>query len=426
MAAASAPRLSCGALARDLLRAASGLDVSEAAAERAVRERLIGRGHLPGAALQDVAEAYLANLTPAELAALIELVVVPESWLFRDPDAFAAATAFVQRRLQQAPERPLRILSLPCAGGEEPYTMAMALLDAGVPASSCRIDAIDLSQVALTRARTGWFSRNAFRGADLAFRERHFVPAGAGYQISEALRGQVNFSQGNILTIDCATQAGRYDVIFCRNLLIYFDAPTSAAAVGVLRALLADDGMLLAGYAEVPTFCANGFHALRLPGAFALQKNPAPVALTPPAPTPARAPVRAPAPRLVQPRAADPTPPPAPTAANAAQMLADAQRLADGGDYPGAASICRRLLQLDAGAETADAYYLLGLIADLEHQPDAAAGHWRRCVYLRPDHYEALCQLAILAERTGQDDAASLRQRAARVYQRRQSGADTP
>ena len=67
-----------------------------------------------------------------------------------------------------------------------------------------------------------------------------------------------------------------------------------------------------------------------------------------------------------------------------------------------------------------------GIADALRAQPDAAAGHWRRCVYLRPDHYEALCQLAILAERTGQDDAASLRQRAARVYQRRRSGADTP
>ncbi len=64
---------------------------------------------------------------------LIELVVVPESWLFRDPQAFDAAVELVQRAPGARPSAPLRILSIPCAGGEEPYSMAMALRDAGVP-----------------------------------------------------------------------------------------------------------------------------------------------------------------------------------------------------------------------------------------------------------------------------------------------------
>jgi len=418
-----------GARARELLRAACGLDVSEAAAERAVRERLLERGAAPGADLPALACAYLDQLNAAETAALIERVVVPESWFYRDPDAFAAAAGFVQRRLAASPGRPLRVLSLPCAGGEEPYTMAMALLEAGVPAGACRIDAIDLSTVALGRARAGWFSRNAFRGGDLAFRERHFTASGNGYQIDEALRGQVSFSQANLLAVDTAANRGRYDVIFCRNLLIYFDGPTSAAAAAVLHALLADDGLLLAGYAEVPAFCANGFAPLRLPGAFALQKSSGQPAARSRAPLerarmprPAAPPVLDDAPpRRV--RASPPAPAPSPPGDPAA-LLALAQRQADHGDYAAAAATCHHLLRGEsAGAaspEAADAYYLLGLVADIEHQSSAADDYWRRCVYLRPDHYDALCRLALLAEQGGHDSAAArLRQRAARVFHRR-------
>ena len=144
------------------------------------------------------ARAYLAPLTGrTNCKALIELVVVPESWMFRDPDAFAAAAAFVQRRLAGRPARAVRILSMPCAGGEEPYSMAMALADAGVPAarraastpSTCR-------SVALERARAGRYTRNAFRGPTLGFRERHFTAVGDEYQIDEALRDQVQLQPG--------------------------------------------------------------------------------------------------------------------------------------------------------------------------------------------------------------------------------------
>ena len=422
-----------GARVQVILQKACGLQVSAGAAERAVRERLAARG-APDLFDADVTADYLEHLTGAELAALIELVVVPESWMYRDADAFAAATGFIQQRLLQRPQRQVRILSLPCAGGEEPYTMAMALADAGVPAVSYRIDAMDLSNVALTRARAGWYTRNAFRGQSLGFRERHFDVAGNGYQIHDALRDQVTFMQANILTIDAEAGAGRYDVIFCRNLLIYFDAPTTATAVGILRTLLADDGMLLGGYAEVPAYCANGFKPLRLPGAFALQKalEAAPkAAYLQVEPIPAAARVRrvtvATAPAASTPPVARATPaPPVRAAAPApAVLLAQVKRQADSGDYRGAAASCHELLKSEhqglADGDAADAYYLLGLVADIEHKNGAADDYWRRCVYLKPDHYEALCRLALLSEQTGHAaQAAVFRQRAARVFQRRE------
>lgn len=315
--------------------------------------------------------------------------------------------------------------------------MAMSLADAGVPTEAYRIDAMDLSNVALERARAGWYTKNAFRGRAVEFRARHFSAVGNGYQIADALRDQVTFMQANILAIDAAASAGRYDVIFCRNLLIYFDEPTTAAAIAVLRTLLADEGMLLAGYAEVPSFCANGFAPLRLPGAFALQKATAKLAPAPVAPPPAprrsampRAPMSAVAGgKAAAPAAAKPAEKPI-AAAPPVDLLAQARRQADNADYRAAAASCHQLLKSeDQGLEpaiAADAYYLLGLVADIEHKNGAADDYWRRCVYLVPDHYEALCRLALLSEQLGNaSQAAILRQRAARVFQRRQASEGT-
>lgn len=397
--------------ARELLQRASGLDLSEQTADRALRERMAKCD------VTDRAE-YLRRISPDELAALIELVVVPESWMFRDAEAFFAATAFVQRRLAERPDRVVRILSIPCAGGEEPYTMAMALTDAGVGPASFSIEGVDLSTVALERAVAGRYTRNAFRGGDQGFQQRHFSRHGDEYQISDALRAMVSFSQGNLLAFDRAAGAARYDVVFCRNLLIYFDEATTVAAIAILHALLADDSILFAGYAEVPAFCRNGFAPLRVPGAFALQKAQAVVA----APVEPQAPAR----RKSAPRPAAPatekrplkTIPKAVPASGAEDLLAQARRHADQGDYQAAAAACHALLAADPNS--ADAYYLLGMVSECQHKPGAADDYWRRCVYLQPDHYDALCHLALLAEQTGDArQAATFRERAARIYQRR-------
>ncbi|MBC7683899.1 MAG: tetratricopeptide repeat protein [Bdellovibrionales bacterium] len=398
----------------DLLRERTGLNLTAQVAERAVAARLVQLG-------LDNAQAYLAAISPDELKALAELVVVPESWMFRDPEAFAAVVRFVSARLAEVPDRVVRILSLPCAGGEEPYSIAMALADAGVPPSATLIAAVDLSEAALARARQGRYTRNAFRGADLSFRERHFSAVGAEYQINDALRGQVSFSQGNLLAIDTYASAGRYDILFCRNLLIYFNDATTATAISKLHHLLADDGLLFAGYAEVPAFCRHGFSPLRTPGAFALLKSsgaePAPKAQLQAAPPRAtRAlPTAAPAAPAARPR---PAPPAVSEAADPQLLLQQASQLADQGNYGAAANACQAVLATDP--DSADAYYLLGLVSECTGRPGVAGEYWRRCAYLQPDHYEALCQLALLAETDGNAaQAESLRQRAARVFGRR-------
>lgn len=419
--------------AQNLLRHSTGLTVSKQAAARAVKQRM----ELCGVADE---QAYLDGITAAELTQLVELVVVPESWLFRDAQAFYAAVDFVQQRVAAAGRdamRPVRILSIPCAGGEEPYSMAMALRDANVPKHAFSIDAYDLSQGCVLRARSGVYGRNAFRAQDTSFRERYFIHLGEDeYRIIDAIREQITFRQGNLLQFDARTYGGYYDLIFCRNLLIYFDKPTTKAAVAQLAALLDDDGMLFAGYAEVPAVCQHGFRSVPIRQAFALKKELAqarPMA----APAPAKPKMRARAAAAAPATASGPvalafsagagaavTPAPAARAGKASakpapaeSLLEQARRLADRGHFKDAAEKCHAHLALEP--EAAEAYFILGILSEHAHKMTAAEDYWRRCIYLQPDHYEALCHLALLAEQNGnQAGAANLKARAARIFQR--------
>ena len=440
--------------AQSLLHAATGLSVPKAEAERAVRERAARTG------ARD-ADAYLAQMTQEELDALVELVVVPESWFFRDQRAFHAAAEYLAARLAAAPDRLLRVLSIPCAGGEEPYTMAMVLSDAGIAYDRFIIDAVDISQVCVARARNGVYGRNAFRNQDLGFRERHFTACGKEqYRVNDAIRQQVRFKQGNVLEAGQAERPGYYDVIFCRNLLIYFDKPTSRNAIAKLDMLLRQDGLLFVGYAEVPSLCQNGFTPLPYAQAFGLTKETAPAAIqraratsaalsamaaaaaaTPAAAVPPprraappRAPLRATSPSTLssalspalssQPaptaRAGAPRPAPAAAAPPAANLLAEARRLADLGQLKQAEDKCRD--HLAQAPDSADAYFILGLLNELAKKLQQAEDYWKRCIYLQPDHYEALCHLALLAE-TNSDavTAAALKARAARIHKRQQA-----
>ena len=405
--------------AQSMLRRVTGLNLSRSVAERAVRQRM---------AQQHVSDpdAYLQALTPNELTQLIELVVVHESWLFRDAQAFITATQFIQERLLRA-ARPIRILSLPCAAGEEPFSMAMALLDAGIPDAAFSIDAVDLSPSCIARANCGIYGRNAFRSQNMDFRERYFKHVGADdYRIIDAVRARVQFKQGNLLQFDSITHAKYYDVVFCRNLLIYFDKATIRAAVAKLAAILADDGVLFAGYAEVPAFCRHGFIRLPQRQAFALKKNLGLAPLPKVAPCSKLAPPLARAtPVCVVPPApvkAMPEPAAATTASpvGAENLLEQARKLADLGQFKEAGLKCHA--HLAQAPDAADAYFILGILSEHAKQMRLAEDYWRSCIYLQPDHYEALCCLALLARQHGdQAGAAAFKARAARVFKRRQA-----
>ncbi|MBD9503630.1 CheR family methyltransferase [Pseudomonas sp. BGr12] len=401
-----------------LLKERIGLDaesVGDAVIERAVRQRCnkVSGGN---------AEHYWMQLqgSAEEVQALIEAVIVPETWFFRYPESFGALADLASRRvLELAGTRPLRILSLPCSTGEEPYSIIMALLDAGLAPAAFQVDALDVSRAVLERAEEGRYGRNSFRGSNLAFRDRYFSADGNDYQLAEAVRRKVRFRVGNLLAPGLLAGEAPYDYVFCRNLLIYFDRPTQEQVVDVLRRLARPDGVLFIGPAEASLMSRIGLRPLGVPQSFAFplqDAEPAPRAAplnwTAPPPIPRPAP---PKPAPVRPRpASQPGQPPAAAAGNALEEIA---RLANSGQAAEARQRCEALLA--EKGPNAEAFYWLGLLADAQGLGSEAQAYYRKALYLQPDHQESLQHLAALL--AAQGDAAGarrLQERAARGVKR--------
>ncbi len=352
-------------------------------------------------------EDYLSLLrkSPAEWNTLIETMVVTETWFFREKQPFAALVRLaIEEWLPAHPEGRLRLLSVPCSSGEEPYSMAMALLDAGFPAARFEISAVDISARALAFAQRAIYGRNSFRGADLDFRTRHFRPVTAGYALNPAVRHQVRFWRGNFLHENCLAETGVFDFIFCRNLLIYFDRPTQNKALAKLQNLLTADGILFTGSAELPLALDNGFSPVDLPLGFACRKRP---------PTAPR--THGPARSLPQIQASsDPGAKrfPAPGTSLPAS-LSTARQLADEGRFAEAAELCE--VHIREFGVSAEAFYVLGLVRDAAGADSQAGEFYRKALYLEPGHSDTLRQWASLSERNGRaEHARILRERAGR------------
>lgn len=357
----------------------------------------------------------------AEWDELVEAVVVTETWFFRDPEAFGIVVEAAQGC---RPGTSLRVLSIPCSSGEEPYSLAIALKDAGVSAERFRIDAADLSSRALARAKNGVYGKNSFRGKDLTYRERYFQRSKEGFVLQPEIRNYVKFFAGNLLNEDFIAGNETYDFIYCRNLLIYFDRSTQEKALKKLQALLAPEGILFVGPAEQPLALEHGFVSANLSKAFACRKAavspnpdstraetkvdddwkmplPLPVALAPPSYAPRSAPGHAAAFGIVSKAIGLPAgqPEQAPLAADLelARQMADAGRLQD------AATICERYLR--AESDSAQGWYLLGLIRDASGDA-RAVDCYRKALYLKPDHYETLLQMALYLQKNGDSTRA--------------------
>lgn len=409
----------------DFLKARIGLDVGSvgiSVVERAVRQRI-------ASACAVDADEYWALLqhSSQERQALIEAVIVPETWFFRYPESFATLTRLAGERLASlAGSRPLRILSLPCATGEEPYSIVMALLDGGIAAPLFRVDALDVSPRLIERAQLAVYGRNSFRGAPLDFRERHFSAVADGYALAEAVRGQVHFQCGNLLDPALLADQPPYDLVLCRNLLIYFDQATQETVLAGLKRLTREDGVIFIGPAEASLASRLGLQPLGIPQSFAF-RYPDETTAAPPADRTARPPPRKALhlPSAVPARSAEgrarsavnhgPRPaadqPPTPTEEGAAVQLQAIARLADQGCLAEARQGCERLLA--EHGPSAEAFYWLGLLSDAGGKPDAAQGFYRKALYLQPQHSEALSHLAALL--VAQGDLAAARRLQARA-----------
>jgi len=237
---------------RELVRAESAI-VLESGKEYLVESRLVP---LARAAGHPDVDAYVADLskrrTPSALKQVVEALTTNETSWFRDSDPFTALRQTVFPALAKTrANRTLRIWAGACSSGQEPYSIAMTALDTPELAGwKVELVATDLSEEMLDRSRKGEYSQlEVNRGLPATTLVRHFERSGLNWRINQSIRERVEFRSLNLTRP--FPPMGRFDVVFLRNVLIYFDLPTKRDILRRVRQVLAPDGHLFLGAAEM-------------------------------------------------------------------------------------------------------------------------------------------------------------------------------
>lgn len=235
-----------------LLKDRSGLDLS-ADKQYLVESRLLPIARKLG--LPGISELTQKIKAGAEDIAkqVVEAMTTNETFFFRDKIPFDHLRETILPTLlrERANRRSLRIWSAACSTGQEPYSIAMCLKEYGVDLNSWRVEivATDLSQGVLEKSKAGIFSQfEVQRGLPIQLLVKHFKQIGDMWQINADIRAMVQFRQLNLLH-DIA-HLGQFDVVFCRNVLIYFDQDTKSMIFKRLAKVTASDGYLMLGAAE--------------------------------------------------------------------------------------------------------------------------------------------------------------------------------
>lgn len=414
----------------DFLQHAIGLDSASIGVD--VLQQMLHAGlRRTNLAVDDYAK--FLRQSSEEQTRLIESVVVLETWFFRNNASFA----FFAKHLEAYKQQPLRLLSLPCATGEEAYSLAIILLEKAFKPNLLRIDAVDISQQALQTAQRACYRASSFRDEHAEQVKQHFFqtikPQNAlhneqVYQVKPQLQKLVHWRQGNLLNPHLFTENALFDVIFCRNLLIYLTAEARTVALANLRRWLKPNGLLFIGHAERNLACHAGFTQVLEAGVFACwhpqapqaQKNTSPppalglanLPKTPqfnrlPEAQPASVVQSPPAQQAVEPRLRK-------TQEVAYQALENAQSFADQGELDKALEYCQRFLREQPDAP--QGHFLCALIYQARQDDTQAERYFQQTLYLQPDHKQALHHLHLLLQRQGRlTQAKSLQQRLQRL-----------
>lgn len=357
-----------------------------------------------------------------ELTSLIEEVIVPETWFFRDNSAFDALVKHANKNRQRYNKTPFRIMSIPSSSGEEAYSAAMALREAGYPAEHIKIDAIDISQKNVTYASNGIYRPNSFRNNMPGFmQEKYFKEVDGSFHIDDALKRTINFMKGNLFDINTLATPNYYDVIFCKNLFIYFDSENKQLSFNKIQTALMNKGLLLIGHSESNIIPNEYFEPCKIPKSFGFIKTntkrtrkPGKIKIT------AKRPVINNAlpekPRIM--KTATPLKPAANKPAGISKIvnISDAIKLANDGQLDKALDICNKI---DTDKQDADYFSLAATIQGARKEHGKAEALYRKALFLDPNHIESLTHLSLLLDQKGESKKAQhIRQRIDKVVRK--------
>jgi chemotaxis protein methyltransferase CheR len=266
-------------LLRDLIREYCGIFFDDAS--RFLLERRLSR-RVKAQHLSDFRDYYRFLLydrrREEELTAIVDLLTVNETYFFREQNQLKAFSDEILPGLRETKrDRKLRIWSAGCSTGEEPYTIAMLILEeGGLGGWDIEIVGSDINQRVLGVARKGIYRRNSFRNSEPALVEKYFREEDGAFVICDRAREHVSFCSLNLLDPLKVHYLGKMDVIFCRNVLIYFDGDARKRVVGNFYDRLNDGGYLLLGHAESLMNISTSFLLTHLKHDMVYQKPPSP------------------------------------------------------------------------------------------------------------------------------------------------------
>jgi len=245
-----------------------------------LRSRLAGR--LSGLGLSSFEDYYrylrFGPQRVEEEARMISHLTNNETYFFRESAQLQVfgdvVLRTVKERKARTGDRTLRVLSVGCSTGEEALTLAMIVYDSGqfFWGWDVKIVGVDVDPEALGKAGRGVYHPNSFRAMTAAATDRHFVKVPTGMQAKDVLRRMVTLRQGNLLEATSYEGLGLVDVVFCRNVLIYFSDATTLRAVRLFHDVLEPGGYLFLGHAESLSRITDTFTPIRFQGAMVYQK----------------------------------------------------------------------------------------------------------------------------------------------------------
>lgn len=375
--------------------------------------------------------SYLAHvestLGAVERQQLLDAVTIQETHFFRNLPQVEALRRDVLPdllRRSRSTGRPLTIWSAGCSTGEEPYTLAMLLVQLFEETGPFPVKIIgtDVSAAALDVARAGIYSGRTIQLAEPGAVERWFDARSDGsYSVAQPVRDLVEFRLQNLVTDEPPFGTGEVDLVVCRNVTIYFGRETTTRLVRGFHRLLAMGGYLLLGHAETLWQISEDFSLLPVGEAFVYRKDAVPQNGRRPSVGRPAAPVPAPplqrrvmrdvlrVPSLRQRRVPAPTPPAVPAAPPVASPLDDLIKARDAlsaGKYAEAASLAERATA--AHPLLVDGYIIEGRALSNQGDDDGAIAALRKAVFLDPTAAHAHFLLATTLARVGDPDGAAL------------------
>ncbi|MGD9807477.1 MAG: protein-glutamate O-methyltransferase CheR [Deferribacterales bacterium] len=195
-----------------------------------------------------------------EMEVLLNQVTINETYFLRERAQMDHMIKNVIPDLIAKGKRSIRIWSAACSSGEEPYSIAMLLNEAGLFAkANIEILATDINTEVLGIAQKGLYRTISFRGVPPAIQQKYFTKDGFTFKIDPMIMSKVKFFQGNLLSPMINAKVGRLDVVFCRNVLIYFDIPAKQKVIETFHKALGVPGALYLGHSETLNKISDAF-----------------------------------------------------------------------------------------------------------------------------------------------------------------------